>query len=368
MKAFWGFVRKELIHILRDKRTLVIILGIPIVELILFGFVLTNEIKQVKIAICDLSKDEITNQIINKIEGSGYYKVVNQLSSPHHIEPLFREGIVKQVIIFEPGFARKLQKERIAKVQILSDASDANFSHLTVNYTSAIINQYLQEYNQIHKIRAGIIPQIRMMYNPNLEGAYFFIPGIIGLILMLISALMTSVSLVKEKEMGTMEILLISPMKPYQIIAGKVFPYIFISLINIGAILFTSYLIFNIPVKGNLILLIAECLLYILLALSLGILISTITQSQMVAMMLSLVGLMLPTILLSGFIFPIENMPEILQWFCAILPPKYFIVIVKSVMIKGVGLQYIWFETLFLLAFTALFISIAIKKFKIRLI
>jgi len=366
MKPFWGFVKKEFYHILRDKRTLIVILGIPIVEMLLFGFVLTNEIKEVNVAVCDLSKDDITREIIQKLEGSGYFKVKKHLSNLREVEATFKNGEIKEVIVFEQHFGSKLQKEGNASVQLISDASDANFSNLVVNYTSAIIARYAHDLNKASN-SSGIIPQIRMIYNPNLEGVYFFVPGIIALILMLISALMTSASIVREKEMGTMEVLLVSPLRPFHIIAGKVLPYVALSLLNAIAVLLMSYFVFQLPVKGSLLLLMVECLLYILLALSLGILISTVTNSQLVAMLLSLVGLMLPTILLSGFIFPIENMPKILQWLCAILPPKYFIIVIKSIMIKGTGLQYIWFETIMLVLFTILFMGLSIKKFNVRL-
>ena len=366
MKPFWGFVKKEFYHILRDKRTLIVILGIPIVEMLLFGFVLTNEIKEVNVAVCDLSKDDITREIIQKLEGSGYFKVKKHLSNLREVEATFKNGEIKEVIVFEQHFGSKLQKEGNASVHLISDASDANFSNLVVNYTSAIIARYAHDLNKASN-SSGIIPQIRMIYNPNLEGVYFFVPGIIALILMLISALMTSASIVREKEMGTMEVLLVSPLRPFHIIAGKVLPYVALSLLNAIAVLLMSYFVFQLPVKGSLLLLMVECLLYILLALSLGILISTVTNSQLVAMLLSLVGLMLPTILLSGFIFPIENMPKILQWLCAILPPKYFIIVIKSIMIKGTGLQYIWFETIMLVLFTILFMGLSIKKFNVRL-
>jgi ABC-2 type transport system permease protein len=366
MKPFWGFVKKEFYHILRDKRTLIVILGIPIVEMLLFGFVLTNEIKEVNVAVCDLSKDDITREIIQKLEGSGYFKVKKHLSNLREVEATFKNGEIKEVIVFEQHFGSKLQKEGNASVQLISDASDANFSNLVVNYTSAIIARYAHDLNKASN-SSGIIPQIRMIYNPNLEGVYFFVPGIIALILMLISALMTSASIVREKEMGTMEVLLVSPLRPFHIIAGKVLPYVALSLLNAIAVLLMSYFVFQLPVKGSLLLLMVECLLYILLALSLGILISTVTNSQLVAILLSLVGLMLPTILLSGFIFPIENMPKILQWLCAILPPKYFIIVIKSIMIKGTGLQYIWFETIMLVLFTILFMGLSIKKFNVRL-
>jgi ABC-2 type transport system permease protein len=206
-----------------------------------------------------------------------------------------------------------------------------------------------------------------MFYNPELKGVYMFVPGIMAMILMLVSALMTSISIVREKEMGTMEVLLVSPLRPIQIILGKVMPYVFLSLINAGIIIVLSLTVFNLPVQGSIILLLAECLLFIILALSLGILISTSTDNQQVAMLLSMVALMLPTILLSGFIYPVENMPKILQAFCQIMPPKWFIEIVKGIMLKGVGLEKLWFQTLVLLTMTLLFISISAKKFKKRL-
>jgi ABC-2 type transport system permease protein len=212
-----------------------------------------------------------------------------------------------------------------------------------------------------------IVPEVRMVYNPELKGVYLFVPGIMAMILMLISALMTSVSIVREKELGTMEVLLVSPLKPLQIIIGKVMPYVTLSFINAIIIVILGYWVFGLPVQGNIVLLMSECLLFIILALSLGILISTSTESQQIAMMLSMVVLMLPTILLSGFIFPIENMPTILQWLCALMPPKYFIIILKNIMLKGTGLAYVWKETLIMIGFIVFFIVVASKKFKVRL-
>jgi ABC-2 type transport system permease protein len=212
-----------------------------------------------------------------------------------------------------------------------------------------------------------ITPEIRMVFNPELKGVFMFVPGTIAMILMLICALMTSISIVREKELGTMEVLLVSPLKPLQIIIGKVIPYVAFSFIDALIIIILGFFVFGLPLQGNLILLLFECLLFIILALSLGILISTATNSQQIAMMLSMVALLLPTILLSGFVFPIENMPRILQWLCQAMPPKYFIIILKNVMIKGTGLKYVWKETLILAGMTLFFIFMASKKFKIRL-
>ncbi len=367
MKAFWGFVIKEFYHIFRDKRTLLILFGVPVIEMLLFGFVLTNEIKRVNIAICDLAKDEITNQIISRLASSKYFNVVEFISNPVNIENVFRKGKIKEIVIFEPDFSKRLVKEGKANIQLISDASDANFSNLVVTYTQGVIQIYNSELNKTNQAGLGIVPEIKILYNPELKGVYFFVPGIMALILMLISALMTSISIVREKELGTMEVLLVSPLKPIQIIIGKVLPYASLSFVNAIIIIVMGYLVFGLPVKGSILLLLFESLLFIIMALSLGILISAATESQMIAMMLSMVALMLPTILLSGFIFPIENMPTILQWLCQIMPPKYFIVIVKNIMLMGNGLVYIWQDTLVLLFFTIFFIGLATKKFKIRL-
>lgn len=367
MHKFKGFVIKEFYHIFRDRRTMLVLFGMPVAMMLLFGFVITNEIKDVKIAILDNSQDEVTHEITNRLVASGYFKLYFKLHDNRQIDKVFKKGIVKEVVVFENNFAYKLLKERKATVQILSDASDANFANLITNYTSGIIRSYVNEYNEKQGLPYQIIPEVRMVYNPELKGVYLFVPGIMAMILMLISALMTSISIVREKELGTMEVLLVSPLKPYQIIVGKVMPYVTLSFINASIVVLLGYIVFGLPVQGSILLLMAECMLFICMALALGILISTATESQQLAMMISMVALMLPTILLSGFIFPIENMPKILQWLCAAMPPKYFIIILKNIMLKGTGLAYVWKESLVLIGFTLFFFAMAAKKFKVRL-
>jgi ABC-2 type transport system permease protein len=274
---------------------------------------------------------------------------------------------VKEVIVFESNFEENLYRKGIANIQLFTDASDANQAKLIAEYTSGIIRVYANDLNAGFKMPYLIQTEARMFYNPELKGVYMFVPGIMAMILMLVSALMTSISIVREKEMGTMEVLLVSPLKPIQIILGKVMPYVFLSFINAGFIIILSLTVFNLPVQGSIILLLAECLLFIVLALSLGILISSSTDNQQVAMLLSMVALMLPTMLLSGFIYPIENMPLILQWLCQIMPPKWFIEIVKGIMLKGVGLDKLWFETLVLMGMTIFLLAISARKFKKRL-
>jgi ABC-2 type transport system permease protein len=366
MKRFLGFVKKEFFHIFRDFRTLLILFGMPAAQLLLFGYVITNEIKDARIAIYDQSKDEITRRISDKILSSGYFILDKNLTSFQEIESVFKRGKVKLVLVYEPDFAGKLQKTGVANVQIIGDASDPNTANILVNYAQGIINNYLVSINTGH-VPMQIIPEVRMQYNPELKGVFMFVPGIMAMLLMLISALMTSLSITREKELGTMELLLVSPLRPIQIIIGKVLPYVLLAFTDACIILLMGKFVFGVPIQGNVLLLLAESLLFITMALSLGILISSITNSQQVAMTISLVALMLPTILLSGFIFPIENMPVILQWLCRIMPPKYFITIIKSIMLKGNSFIFIWKETLILIGFTVVFIILSVKKFNIRL-
>jgi ABC-type multidrug transport system, permease component len=367
MKRFWGFVVKEFYHIFRDKRTMLVLFGMPIAQLLLFGFVITNEIKDIKIAILDHSKDNVTRDLSLKLLSSGYFKLDDYLTSSSQIEAAFRKGDVKEVIVFEQGFAEKLTKQGVAHIQILADASDANTANLVSNYTSAIVMDYVKKMNISVSTPMQIVPEVRMMFNEQLKGVYMFVPGIMAMILMLISALLTSISIVREKELGTMEVLLVSPLRPIQIIIGKVTPYILLSLVNAITIIVLGNLVFGMPVQGSTLLLLGETILFIIMALSLGILISTATNSQQTAMFISMLALMLPTILLSGFIFPISNMPGILQVLCQIIPPRWFIVIIKNIMLKGTGFYYVWFETLVLAIMTVFFIFVSYKKFKIRL-
>ncbi len=366
MKQFRGFVIKEFFHIFRDVRTLLILFGIPVAQILIFGYVVSNDIKDVKIAILDHSKDPVTKEITNKILSSGYFILEESLTSHEQIEESFKRGDVKEVIIFEKGFDKKLERENRAALQIIADASDANTANLIVNYTSAIINRYLQDLTK-QEMPMKIETEPRMFFNERLEGAYMYVPGTMALILMLISAMMTSIAITREKEMGTMEVLLVSPLKPLQIIIGKVIPYVGLSFINAVVIILMSYFVFQVPVQGSTILLLAESLLFIIMALSLGIMISTASSNQQVAMMISMFALMLPTMLLSGFIFPVENMPVILQYFSDLIPAKYFIIIIKNIMVKGTGLSYVWKETLIITVMTVLFIFISVKRFKTRL-
>jgi len=367
MRRFWGFVRKEFIHIFRDKRTLLILFGMPVAQILIFGYVVTNEIKEARVAVYDKSRDAITHELTDKIISSGYFKLAKRIQDDSQIEETFREGEIKEIIVFESRFAEKLVNERSATVQILLDATDANMANLLQSYTAGIINDYSRNI----RVEQGKMPvihtQTRMLFNNELKGVYMFVPGTMALILMLVTAMMTSISITREKETGTMEVLLVSPLKSMQIIAGKVMPYVSLAFLNGVTILALGYLVFDMPVHGSILLLLGETLLYIVMALSLGIFISTISPNQQVAMFVSMFALLLPTMLLSGFIFPVENMPWPLQWLSTIIPAKYFIILIKNIMIKGTGLLFIWKETLVLLLMTLVFLGLSIRNFKVRL-
>ena len=362
-----GFIIKEFYHIFRDVRTMVILFGMPVVQVLIFGFAITTEIKDAQIAILDHSRDHASLELTNKILSSDYFLLNENLEDEGDIERIFRAGEVKEVIIFGNDFARRMEKEQDASIHIIADASDPNTANLLVNYTSGIIQNFMKEKFGEKSLPIEIKTEFKMLFNPELKSVFMFVPGTITILLMLISAMMTSISIAREKEIGTMEVLLVSPLKPLQILVGKVIPYVLLSFVNAITILLMAFFIFGMPVQGSMVLLLAESLLFIVMALSLGILISTMANSQQTAMMMSMFALMLPTILLSGFIYPIENMPLLLQWLSNIMPSKWFIIILKDIMLKGVGITYVWEETLIILGMTFIFIGLSVKKFKTRL-
>jgi ABC-2 type transport system permease protein len=367
MITFFQFVKKEFYHIFRDKRTLLILFGMPVVQVILFGFAITNEIKDARIVILDMSRDESTEQVTQKLLSSGYFLLDKKLETAAEMEQIFREGHVKLAVVFGPGFGERFRRGSGAEVQLIADATDPNTANVLISYATAIIRGWQADKMGIRELPLTIKTELQMTYNPELKGVFLFVPGVMTMILMMVSTLLTSIAVTREKELGTMEVLLVSPLNPPVIIIGKVVPYLALGMINALVIVILSYLVFGIPIHGSPVLLMAECLLFVVTSLAMGIMISTIANSQQTAMLFSLSGLMLPTILLSGYIFPIENMPVLLQWFSNIVPAKWFIIIVKDIMLKGSGLEAIWRESAVLLGMTTFFILVSIKRFSVRL-
>ena len=338
-----AFVKKEFIHISRDKRTMMILLLMPVILIILFGYAITTEIKRVPVAILDQSRDEVTQKMISHFVASEYFELYKMIDSEKEGQALFRQGKVRMVLIVGSG-----------KLKVESENANSNAKQLS-SFTFHL------------STGKEIVPVISLLYNPQLRGAYNFVPGVMGLILILICAMMTSVGIVKEKEIGTMEVLLVSPMKPVYIILAKAAPYLLLSLVNIATILALSYFLLDVPINGSLPLLVGVSVFYALVALCLGLLISTIADTQQAAMLISAVVLMLPVILLSGMVFPIENMPVILQVISNIVPAKWYIIAVKDIMIKGLGFGSVLQEVGVLVLMAVVLIGLSVKRFKIRL-
>jgi ABC-2 type transport system permease protein len=364
---FISFVKKEFLHIWRDKRTMFILLGMPIVQIIIFGFALTNEVKNSKIAVLDQSKDAATASLISELNSSRYFDIERNLISADEIEPAFRSGKIKLAVIIPNQFGADLQHVNKAAIQLIADASDPNVANTLTNYAAAVVMDYQNRITNNQKLPYTINVETRMLYNPQLKGAYNFVPGVMAMVLLLVCTMMTAITIVREKEMGTMEIMLVSPMKPQLVVFAKAVPYLLLSTINIASILLLSVYVLEVPINGSLTLLVAESILFTLVSLSLGLLISSAAESQQTAMFISLVALFLPTVMLSGFMFPIENMPFPLRTISNIVPAKWYYIIVKSVMIKGVGIAAVWKETLILAGMMIFFLTLAIKRFKIRL-
>jgi len=367
MKQFLIFIKKEFAHVLRDRKTLLILFGMPVVQILIFGFALTSEVKDARIVIMDQANDPASQQIIAKIEASRYFKVDKTVRSHQQMEEALKRGDIRLAVIFPANFNNDLLHQNAAHLQIIADATDPNNATTLTSYISAIVQDYLADFNKSNNIPYRIAPEIRFLYNPELKGAPNYVPGVMALVLMLVCVMMTAVSIVKEKETGTMEVLLVSPFSPFKVIVAKAVPYLILSLINVTSILVLSVFVLHLPVNGSILLLFAESMLFIITCLTIGIFISVKTNTMQVAMLISLMGMMLPTILFSGFMFPIENMPVPLQLFSNIIPAKWYYIIVKDIMIKGLGFGAIWKETLILAGTTVIMLVISLKSFKIRL-
>lgn len=367
MKQLLSFIRKEFYHILRDRTTMMILLLMPVIQIILFGFALTTEVKDTQVAVLVPTNDEASSRIIDKLNASAYFDVVAKIHNTAEIRPMFRDGKAKLVVVFEDHFAEKLRQNGKAHIQLIADATDPNAATSFTFYASNIIASYQRELMGQTTNPYQITPEVKMLYNPQMIGAFNFVPGVLGMIMLLICAMMTSIAIVREKEMGTMEILLVSPMKPIYTILSKITPYFVLSFVNFATIMLLSVYVLKVPVAGSFISLVFVSLLYIFVSLSLGLLVSTLTNSQQAAMLISGMGLMIPVMLLSGMIFPIENMPLPLQWFSNIVPARWYISAVKTIMIKGLGITAVLKEVAVLSFMSLVLVGISLKKFKVRL-
>jgi drug efflux transport system permease protein len=364
--ALAGLIRKEIYHVLRDRRTLVVIVALPVLQVILFGYAIRTDVDHVRLAIVDPAPDPVTLALRARFDAAQVFQTVAVLPNASALDALFRRGAVQGAVLFEPGFAERIGRGLPAGLQIVGDATEPNTGAIVQAYAAAVVQAYEQE--QMARSRAvRIVPEIRMRFNPTRQSSNLFVPGLMAFVLTIVASLMTAISLTREKETGTLEALLVSPLRPWQIIVGKVAPYVVVGFASVLSVIGEARLVFNVPLRGSLVLLLFEGTLFILVSLSLGILISARTSSQRVAMMGALVGTMLPTMLLSGFIFPIESMPWPLRAISVVVPARWFVLVARSVMLKGVGLSYLWPATLVLLAMAAFLLVASTRAFHERL-
>ena len=351
MRQFISFVIKETRHILRDKRTMLILFGMPIVLMLLFGFAITNDVKNVRTVVVTSQMDHLTQQAVERLAASEYFMITQTTPTPKEAEELIRNQKADLAIVFAKDFASKN-----SGVQLIVDGSDPNMAQQWTAYAQQVILN-----------AQGSMVNLKLLYNPRMKSAYSFVPAIMGMLLLLICAMMTSVSIVREKEQGTMEVLLVSPIQPLMIIVAKAVPYLLQALLILVIILTMSVTVLDVPLQGAIGWIFLTSFIYILLALSLGLLISNVAQTQFVALLVSAMVLLLPTVMLSGMLFPIESMPPVLQWLSALIPPRYYIQAMRKLMIMGVGIQEVWREVAILSGMTALLLTISLKKFKTRL-
>ena len=359
MKEFWSFIIKETQHIMRDRRTMMILFGMPIILMLIFGFAISTDVRNVRTVVVMSQIDHQTQRMINALDESEYFKVLYKVHTPAEAEQLIRNQKADMGIVFSTDFASKH-----GGVQLITDGTDPNMAQQYNNYASQIMGTQLMNVMQ-RKSPSGIA--LKMLYNPQMKSSYNFVPGIMGILLMLICAMMTSISIVREKERGTMEVLLVSPVRPFLIILAKAVPYLVLAFVVLLAILLMSRFVLFVPIAGSLWLILLVSTIYIFMALSLGLLISTIAKTQMAALLMSAVMLLMPCTMLSGMMFPIESMPHVLQWVAALIPPRYYISAMRKLLIMGVSFRYVLPEVITLLGMTTLFLTVALLKFNKRL-
>ena len=365
MKQFWSFVIKETKHILRDKRTMLILFGMPVVMMLLFGFAITTDVKNVRTVVVMSEMSPRTQHAVERLSQSEYFVITQTVSTPREAERLIRSQQADMSLI--PSPSPRGEGSNHCSWQIMVDGSDPNMAQQWTTYAQSILSQPVdgKHYSLPSPFGEGL--GVRLLYNPQMRSAYNFVPAIMGMLLMLICAMMTSISIVREKEKGTMEVLLVSPVKPLMVIIAKAVPYLVLAFGILITILLMARFVLGVPLAGSLFWILAVSTLYILLALSLGLLISNVAQTQLVALLLSAMVLLMPVVMLSGMLFPVESMPQVLQWLAAVVPPRYYIEAMRKLMIMGVCISEVTREVAVLTGMTVVLLAVALKKFKVRL-
>jgi len=364
-RTFGSIFKKELIHIFRDVQSLFMVLSMPLLMLLLYGYAITLDMKGIDIGIIDQSHTPESRQLIDRIASTDFFHIAARDVPVDTIGDLFKERIARCVLVIPEDFARTLVADRDASVQLIVDASDPNAANFVTNYVGQVISRQNASGNPGSNTLFTVSP--RVFYNPDMRSADFFVPGLIALILILISTLLTSIAIVREKETGTMEQLLVSPIRPLQLILGKVLPYTMLGFIDGVLILVVGSIWFNVPIEGSLLLVLVMMMIYVITGISLGILVSTLAKTQAVAMLAAVMLTILPSMMMSGFIFPIASMPRIFQYVSTIVPATYFLQIIRGIVLKGNTLANLYQQAAILLGMDVLLIALAVRTFRVRL-
>lgn len=384
MKEFFAFVKKEFLHIFRDTKTLLVLVGLPTALIVLFGFAISTEIRNVNVGVCAPDGDPAVMRLMEKVDKSEYFTYVGRYDSEAGIDRAMRRGEVDAALLFEDDFMSKMMKPGGAEIAVITDATNPNNASMEVMYLTGIVTEYfrddLQEAAMLNASApadisamsasaagGNLVPNLRMLYNPQLKSSYNFVPGIMGLILLLICALMTSVSIVREKETGSMEVLLVSPIKPINIVLAKMIPYFVISCVVLVNILLLTIFVLKVPVAGSFFWMILVSVIYIILSLGIGMLVSTLVKTQIIATLICGMLFMVPVMMLSGMLYPIESMPRVFQWLAQLVPAKWFIEAIRKIMIEGVPVRFVLKEMMILVLMATVIFTAAVKKFNDRL-
>jgi ABC-2 type transport system permease protein len=371
MRRIYHIVVKEFLQIRRDKKMLVVSIVVPVVQLILLGYAATMDVKNIPMLLVDMDKSSISREFISQFSNSGYFVIHEQVNSPAEIDKYIENGEVWIAVVIPSTFSKNVMAGRQTAVQLIADGSDANSANIGIGYASQIIATYSRRImgNIETQLRSRVAfprinTEIRVWYNPELKSRNFMVPGVLALILMVITLMLTSLGIVKEKEIGTLEQLMVTPIKPYQLIIGKLLPFVIIATIDILLVISVAYWWFGVALRGSFFLLLGLSGLFILTTLGLGLFVSTVSKTQQQAMMTAMFFIFLPLMFFSGFAFPIENMPRIIQYVSYLLPLRYYLVIVRGLFLKGVGITELWTQAAALLAFGALILTLSVLRFK----
>jgi ABC-2 type transport system permease protein len=366
-------VRKEFYQIRQDRRMLAVSIVAPLLQVILLGYAATTDVRNVMMVVCDGDRSAASREFIRKFSNSGYFVDAFRVDSPPDMDRVIEEGDAAVGLVIPPNFSARLLARETASVQMIVDGADANTGSILLGYASQIVAQYSQSIildatSPGASYRpARILPEPRVWYNPELLSKNYMVPGVVALVLMIITMTLTSLGIVREKEIGTLEQLMVTPIRPFELIFGKLIPFVIIGALDVTLVLSIARFWFDVPLRGSVLLLYGLSGLFVLTTLGLGIFVSTISRSQQQAMLIAQFFIFMPFMFLSGFAFPISNMPEVIQYFTYLIPLRYFLEIVRGVFLKGVGMSELWPQAVALLAFGVLILTLSILRFQRKL-